>query len=238
MHLATKLEFSGSEKVIHGLSKCHPVNNDRTTVCSLTNNVPYLRELKEDGISVSILGMPGKNFLQVCFAAPFYLIKLYRLLKNERVTILVMHSFLAGIMGRLAGFLARTPLMIRYLNNMELDLPGRIKVERYLRHITSYYLAASHGLREYAQKNASIPDSQISVVYSGIDISAIERIPTRPLEKKKELGLAEDGIYIGIIGRLTEQKGVIYAIEAMPEILSKFPNARLVIIGNGPLMPN
>lgn len=37
------------------------------------------------------------------------------------------------------------------------------------------------------------------------------------------------------IGRLAEKKGVIYLIDALPQIISKAPDAVLIICGNGPL---
>lgn len=43
---------------------------------------------------------------------------------------------------------------------------------------------------------------------------------------------------IGFVGRLTEQKGLIYLLDAVPRILENLPQAQLWIIGDGPLRQN
>ncbi|MBI5555216.1 MAG: glycosyltransferase [Elusimicrobia bacterium] len=235
MHLTTKLELSGTEAIILGLAKYHPDKHDRITVCSLTAKVPYIKRLKAEGLPVYVLGMPANNLWQVGCSLPVYLVKLFLLLKKEKVTILIMHSFLAGIMGRLAAVIARTPLVIRYIHNMELDLPSRIGVERFFKYITDYYLAVSKGVKKYAQKNAGLKDSQIEVIYVGVDQGVIDGIPKKLQQKRAELGFRKEDKIIGAVGRLTEQKGLIYAIRAMPRVLQKIPQAKLLVIGNGPL---
>lgn len=52
-------------------------------------------------------------------------------------------------------------------------------------------------------------------------------------EVREELGV--DGKYvIGMVGRLSEEKNTSYALELMPRVLEKLPNAVLVVAGNGP----
>ncbi|MDD5260033.1 MAG: glycosyltransferase family 4 protein [bacterium] len=235
MHLTTKLEFSGSEVIIHNMVKYHPDSNDRVTVCSLMDKVPYLRCLQEDNITVFVLGRAALNGFQACCLMPWYLIKLVKLLKKEKVTVLTIHSFLAGIIGRLAAVFVRTPLVIRYLNNMELDLPSRIWSEKVFRYLTDHYVAISRGVMDYARNKAGLKDSQIEVVYAGVDVPVIDRITSQPAKVRKELGLLAADLIIGAVGRLTEQKGMSYAIQAMPLVLQEFPTAKLLIIGDGPL---
>lgn len=52
-------------------------------------------------------------------------------------------------------------------------------------------------------------------------------------EVRKELN-AEGAFVIGMVGRLSEEKNNLYALELMPRILKKMPNALLVVAGNGP----
>jgi glycosyltransferase involved in cell wall biosynthesis len=40
---------------------------------------------------------------------------------------------------------------------------------------------------------------------------------------------------LGIVARLEAQKGHLYLLEAMPEVLKRFPSVQLLIVGNGPL---
>lgn len=47
----------------------------------------------------------------------------------------------------------------------------------------------------------------------------------------------ENNLVIGTIGRLADQKGIRYLLEASPIVFRKFPNAQLIIIGSGNLQP-
>ena len=46
------------------------------------------------------------------------------------------------------------------------------------------------------------------------------------------------GLFLLFVGRLVEKKGVRYAIAAMPAVLQKYPDAKFIIIGEGPLENN
>jgi glycosyltransferase involved in cell wall biosynthesis len=47
------------------------------------------------------------------------------------------------------------------------------------------------------------------------------------------LGLPKDTPLFGVVGRLSDQKGMPYLIAAMREIRAELPGARLLIVGNG-----
>lgn len=52
-------------------------------------------------------------------------------------------------------------------------------------------------------------------------------------EVRKELDV-EGCFVLGMVGRLSEEKNNLYALELMPRILKEMPNAVLVVAGNGP----
>jgi glycosyltransferase involved in cell wall biosynthesis len=53
--------------------------------------------------------------------------------------------------------------------------------------------------------------------------------------KRQELGLPEEAIVVGTIGRLTQQKGYSILIEAAALVLQEMPSVHFVIIGEGEL---
>jgi glycosyltransferase involved in cell wall biosynthesis len=67
-----------------------------------------------------------------------------------------------------------------------------------------------------------IPSNKISIVPNGVDIRRFS--PSMELRKPVIL----------FVGSLIERKGVRYLIEAMPNILQRFPEYKLIIIGEGP----
>jgi glycosyltransferase involved in cell wall biosynthesis len=52
---------------------------------------------------------------------------------------------------------------------------------------------------------------------------------------REKLGLEEADMFLLSIGRLTYQKGHEYLVQAMSEIIKRFPNAKAGICGEGPL---
>ena len=65
---------------------------------------------------------------------------------------------------------------------------------------------------------------KLSVVPNGVDLSVF-----------KPKNIRHSGKRILFVGRLIYYKGLQYLIKAMPEILEKAPDAKLVIVGDGPL---
>jgi len=107
----------------------------------------------------------------------------------------------------------------------------------------------SHGARaadlivtvSYAMKDELLklgfPKDKIQVCYNGVDPQKYN--PKTTSKQTKELrssyGLKDDDLMILFIGRLVGVKGVDKLIMAMPHVLQKIPNAKLVIVGLGDL---
>jgi glycogen(starch) synthase len=92
----------------------------------------------------------------------------------------------------------------------------------------------------YAMKDELIqlgfPKDKIEVAYNGVDPQKYdpESVSSEQVRKIKAFyGLKDDDFMILFLGRLVGVKGVDKLIMAMPHVLSKIPNARLVIVGVG-----
>ena len=92
----------------------------------------------------------------------------------------------------------------------------------------------------YAMKDELIqlgfPKDKIEVAYNGVDPQKYdpESVSSEQVQKIKSFyGLKDDDLMILFLGRLVGVKGVDKLIMAMPHVLSKIPNARLVIVGVG-----
>jgi len=81
-------------------------------------------------------------------------------------------------------------------------------------------------------------ERKIRVVYNGIDpeVWDPEKIKSEDVVRLRErYGISENDQMILFVGRLTGVKGVDRLVMAMPHVLRKVPNAKLVIIGIGDL---
>lgn len=74
------------------------------------------------------------------------------------------------------------------------------------------------------------------VIHSGIDLERFRpAIPKKSLLKKYGLQKGTHKIF-GIVGRLSEEKGHQYLLKAFANVYEEDKNARLLIIGDGPLL--
>lgn len=80
------------------------------------------------------------------------------------------------------------------------------------------------------------PAEKIQVVYNGVDpqkYSREEVSDEKVRELRQQYGLRENDVMVLFLGRLVWVKGVDKLIAAMPHVLQKIPNAKLVIVGLG-----
>lgn len=74
---------------------------------------------------------------------------------------------------------------------------------------------------------------RVAVVNSGVDLQAYAPGEGR-LEARQELGIADGECVVGVIARLVERKGVADFVDAAGAIASDHPNARFLVVGDGP----
>jgi len=80
------------------------------------------------------------------------------------------------------------------------------------------------------------PAEKIRVVYNGVDPQKYSREEVsgeKVREVRQQYGLKDEDVMVLFLGRLVWVKGVDKLIAAMPQVLQKIPNAKLVIVGLG-----
>ena len=72
----------------------------------------------------------------------------------------------------------------------------------------------------------------ISLIYNGIDLARYDQmVPCCTL--REEYGLPPEGPLVGVVARLEQEKGHPTLIDAWPAVLAAFPDATLLLIGEG-----
>lgn len=75
-----------------------------------------------------------------------------------------------------------------------------------------------------------IDPQRLHVFRNGVDLLRFSPLPT--LEARRALGISKSPVLISV-GYLIERKGHHVAIESMPQILRTYPNAQMLIVGEG-----
>ena len=72
----------------------------------------------------------------------------------------------------------------------------------------------------------------VSLIYNGVDLERYDQqVPCCTL--REEYGLPESGPLVGVVARLEPEKGHPTLIEAWPQVLAAYPDASLLIVGEG-----
>lgn len=77
----------------------------------------------------------------------------------------------------------------------------------------------------------------VHTLYAGVDVPWLDAHPP-PSTSREALGVGADAVVIGFIGRLVEQKGVMYLLDAAAAMAARRPGAVFVVVGDGPLRPS
>ncbi len=72
-------------------------------------------------------------------------------------------------------------------------------------------------------------------IYNAIDLSRFQEVQVDREARKRSLGLPPEAVVVGSVGRLSEQKGYRYLVEAAARVLERLPQARFLLIGDGEL---
>lgn len=100
-------------------------------------------------------------------------------------------------------------------------------------HEATVVIAVSRFLAEELSGLYRVASSKINVVHNGVNFRAYDGF-IDPSKVKARWGIAPMAPTVLSIGRMTPQKGLDMLIEAVPMVLASYPEARFVIVGQGP----
>ncbi|MEM2394514.1 MAG: glycosyltransferase family 4 protein [Candidatus Bathyarchaeia archaeon] len=163
-------------------------------------------------------------------------------LKREgyQFDIVCVHDWLSSIAGIIIKNETRVPVVF-HVHSTEWGRSGG-QGSQVVSHIESAMaekadriITVSHAMQEDLVRHGW-PKSKISVVWNGVDPERYNPRRFRPEEAeatRAKYGIKPEEKMILFLGRLTWVKGVVNLVQAMPMILSEYPNSKLVILGKG-----
>jgi glycosyltransferase involved in cell wall biosynthesis len=85
-----------------------------------------------------------------------------------------------------------------------------------------------------SRPGARILNRKASVMYNAVDLAKFKQQSPDP-RKRLELGLGPSDLVVGSVGRLSKEKNFSMLLNAIPRVIAQKPEARFLIIGEGPL---
>jgi len=169
------------------------------------------------------------------------LLRLYRLMRRRRFTIVHTHNPKPGLLGQVAARLAGVPVVVNTLHGFYFHPRMRPWVRRF--HVRLEKLAArcsdlvlSQNEEDVATaiREGIVPSERIRHLGNGIDVRRFdpERLgPEAGLRSRTSLGIAANAPVVGFVGRLVAEKGVRDLLQAFRLVRERFPEARLLLVG-------
>lgn len=138
-----------------------------------------------------------------------------------------------GVAAALLGLYFKRPFTVT-ARGSDLNLLTRYAVPRRLMQWAARRAAASIGVSSAlvdVLRGWGLDDSRLHVMRNGVDLKRF--MPMPQIEMRQALGVSGDPVLIAV-GNLVELKGHHLMIEAMVDLKRTYPEARLLIVGDGP----
>jgi glycosyltransferase involved in cell wall biosynthesis len=156
------------------------------------------------------------------------------LLKLDKTNILQTHGHKANFL----AFILRRFINIPWISfihgwtDEDWKIRAYNRLDRFLLKFPDRLVTVSKELASklYALK---IPREKIRVIYNAVFEDGIPKL-NPPLEVRKEFRIPEEDKLLGMIGRLSPEKGQIFFLQAFSKLAENIPQVTALIVGEGP----
>lgn len=227
LHIICSLPLGGAENQVVTLASA--LGSDRYTihVCCLRREGVQANALRARGIQVVSLNMRLRYW-------PIAVYRLYRLIDQLKPQIVHTHLYEAGIWGGLVGKLAGVPVVVTTEHSIALPKRRHLPLEPLVNHFTDKRIAVSEEIRQCYIKNHGVSPERIIIIPNAVDVERFSGLNSRN-RLRTQLGVNASSPLVGTVARLVQPKRLDRLLEAARMVCDAVPQARFLIIGDGPL---
>lgn len=232
LHLISSNGLFGAEKVILSLASNMNYNGLKSWIAAVKNSHnPHLEIIdgaKVKGLPAEIIESRGKFDIRSVS-------QLVRLIKENNISIIHTHNIKANFLGFLAAKKTKIPIVATNHLWTHSDLKLRIYefIDGFiLNSFANLIIAVSNNIKEDMIRRGMLK-SKIEVIPNGIEAKDISTVNKHNL--KNEYGIKDTTIAIGVIARLSPEKGHKYLLEALVKVLRDMKDIIVFIVGDGTL---
>ncbi len=227
VHVVHSLEVGGLENGVVNLVNAPATGLRHVIICMTTAGT--LRSRLRPGIEVFSLGKTPGHDLRT-------FVKLARLLRRIRPNVVHSRNW-ATFDAVVAARLARVPVVVhgehgRDIADPEGRHPRRNRLRRLCAPLVNRFVTVSHDLRRWLVSDVRISAQKVITIHNGVDTARFA--PGDRDASRAALSLAPDQPVVGTVGRLDPVKDHAGLIRAFCVLLREYPDAVLLIAGDGP----
>ncbi|WLD15450.1 glycosyltransferase family 4 protein [Planctellipticum variicoloris] len=164
---------------------------------------------------------------------------LIRLLQEIRPEIVHTHSSKAGILGRRAANKLGIPV-VHTIHGAAFHYGQKWYAKSLYRWLerqagpgTAKFISVADAMTDQYVAAGVAPREKFVTISSGFDVEPFLNPPRSRETVRRELGIADDEVVIGKVGRLFPLKGHEFVIAAAGEVLQRNPRVRFLFVGDG-----
>jgi glycosyltransferase involved in cell wall biosynthesis len=164
-----------------------------------------------------------------------------RIIRMNKIDMVHSQGARADFFSRVAGRFAGIPYI---LSTIQMPVEGfdvgplRKIVYRFMDQLSGRFvkrfIVVSDSLRMTLIEGRGIPAQRVVQIYNGIELDQYQP-DLNETGFRNNWGIPPGATIVGAIGRMVWQKGFQFLIKAIPEIVELNPNARFLLVGDGPL---
>jgi len=236
LQIITLSEWGGAQQVCYDLAtKLNGKEFNVEVACA--SGGPLVEKLEKSGIKVHQINSLKRDFSPIQDLKCLF--QIYSLIKKGKYQIVHCHSTKAGILGRIAAWLARVPRIYftvhgwGFYNEQEYGWAQRILIlaERLCARLSTKIICVSENDLKQGLLRKIAPREKLMVIRNGVLVEN----QGRSGELRQEIKASEDEIVFGMVARLCAQKNPLLFLEAARQVLEKNKSCHFVLIGDGPL---
>lgn len=237
VHIITKLELGGAQ--INTIYTCKHLNKKKFNTYLLCGDGGILNSQIEKSDSFIIIKnlirsiRPIKDILAI--------IKIRSILKKIQPHIVHTHSSKAGILGRIASFLQKIPVIIHSVHGFSFSpYQSYIKrnfymwAEKKVAPITTHFIFVSKQDIKIASQ-IDLVRNNYSLIRSGFEIEKYRKNSNNRVEIRKMYNINKDAFVCGILAPFKPQKGLFHLIDIARRVIRTEKNVIFFIAGDGKL---
>ncbi len=233
LHLITRLPIGGAERLLLGVLQNLDSKEFESVVCCIQDRGELANEVETLGIPMIALNLMqrGGHDRQVVPT-------LRKLMREQRINLVHTHLYHANLYGRLAARREGIPSIASVHNTYKKRKWYRHLINRWLAQKTFVITAGSKDVENDLLHVDHLPRNKVVRLPNCIDLSRVETTLSAA-EAKQRFGLAPTDIVIGTVGRVEEQKGHLFLLEAFAKLHQRPDGERLklLLVGDGRLLP-
>jgi glycosyltransferase involved in cell wall biosynthesis len=215
----------GAEQVVADLAVNLDSQRFDVAVCATRADGRQAAEVRRSGVPVTVIGRRSR------WDVPGML-RLWSFLRDGGFDVLHAHKFGSNVWARLFGRSSGIPVVI--IHEHSWDYRGGFKrdvragLDRFLSRFCDAVVTPSEADRQAWERVVGVAPRKLRLVRNGVAKPA-----PQPASLRRELGLSEDAIVIGNVGRLEPEKGFDLLVRAFALVANRYPQARLILVGDG-----